>query len=153
MFLIGSEKRVRSAALVAGALGLLFAVTPALYAQDAEGQDADDQTRPSYVLEREVFDYPSEGRRDPFRELNPTTDVGPRFDDLELAGILHSPTVGSVAVLVDRLTKKRYRVWEGERVGGARLLRVRPTEVDFLVTVFGISRRETLTVKRQEEEL
>jgi hypothetical protein len=61
--------------------------------------------------------------------------------------------VGSVAVLVDRLTLKRYRVWEGETVGGARLLRVRPTEVDFLVTVFGISRRETLTVKRHEEEL
>ena len=143
---------VRMAAVSACLLGLALASATGLYAQDGAAQ-ADSVTNPSHVLEREVFDYPSDGRRDPFRELDPTTGVGPRFDDLELAGILHSPTVGSVAVLVDRLTLRRYRVWEGERVGGARLLRVSPTEADFLVTVFGISRRETLTVKRHEEEL
>ena len=143
---------VRRAPVLACLSGLALASATGLYAQDGAAQ-VDSLTNPSHVLEREVFDYPSDGRRDPFRELNPTTDLGPRFDDLDLAGVLYSPTVGSVAVLVDRLTLKRYRVWEGERVGGARLLRVSPTEVDFLVTVFGISRRETLTVKRQEEEL
>ncbi len=148
MRLIPVRMGVASACL----MGLTLAGATSLHAQDGEAS-VDSLPNPSYVLEREVFDYPSDGRRDPFRELDPTTSMGPRFDDLELAGILHSPTVGSVAVLVDRLTLRRYRVWEGDRVGGARLLRVRPTEADFLVTVFGISRRETLTVKRHEEEL
>ncbi|MEE9207665.1 MAG: hypothetical protein V3U67_04710 [Gemmatimonadota bacterium] len=144
---------IRTVAVSACLMVLALATATGLYSQDSEGQEGDAVTSQAYVLEREVFDYPSSGRRDPFRELDPTTAAGPRFDDLELAGILHSPIVGSLAVLVDRLTLKRYRVWEGERVGGARLLRVRPTEADFLVTVFGISRRETLTVKRREEEL
>lgn len=104
------------------------------------------------VLEREVFRYRPEGRRDPFEPLAAGTDLGPRFEDLELAGIVFSPETGSIAIMVDRATRRRYRVWEGDVVGGAKLVRVRPAEVDFVVTAFGVSRQETLRLKDQDKE-
>lgn len=104
------------------------------------------------VLRREVFRYRAEGRRDPFAPLSAGTELGPRFEDLELAGIVFSPETGSIAIMVDRATRRRYRVWEGDVVGGAKLVRVRPAEVDFVVTAFGVSRQETLRLKDQDKE-
>ncbi len=121
-------------------------------------QETGDQATPSgdaagaAVLEREVFRYSDEGRRDPFRPLSAGTELGPRFEDLELSGIVFSPETGSIAVLVDRATNKRFRVWEGDVIGGAKLVRVRPSEADFVVTAFGVSRQETLRLKSQEKE-
>jgi hypothetical protein len=104
------------------------------------------------ILQREVFRYRSEGRRDPFAALSAGNELGPRFEDLELAGIMFSPESGSIAIMVDRATRRRYRVWEGDVVGGAKLVRVRPAEVDFVVTAFGVSRQETLRLKDQDKE-
>ena len=103
-------------------------------------------------VERETFDYPAGGRRDPFEPLSAGDGLGPRFEDLRLSGILYSPTTGSIAILTDQATGKRYRVWEGDVIGGARLARVRPNEADFVVTAFGVSRQETLRVKSQDKE-
>lgn len=104
------------------------------------------------VLAREIFRYRAEGRRDPFEPLSAGSELGPRFEDLELAGIVFSPETGSIAIMVDRATRRRYRVWEGDVVGGATLVRVRPSEVDFVVTAFGVSRSETLRLKDQDKE-
>lgn len=125
----------------------------------ADGVRAQETTAPSPrdeagapVLEREVFVYPAAGRRDPFRPLSAGDELGPRFEDLTLAGLIYSPDAGSVAVLVDRATRKRYRVWEGDSIGGARLVRVRPDEAVFVVSVFGVSRQETLRLRKDEKE-
>ncbi len=104
------------------------------------------------TLDRETFYYPGGQRRDPFKPLSAGDELGPRFEDLSLSGIVYSPATGSVAILTDRATGKRYRVWEGDRVGGAKLVRVRASEVDFVVTAFGVSRQETLRLKSQEKE-
>ena len=72
--------------------------------------------------------------------------------DLELSGIIYSPEAGSIVVLVDRTTLRRHRVWEGDVIGGARLISVTPEEAVFTVTVFGVSRQETLRVKRNDKE-
>lgn len=104
------------------------------------------------VLTREVFTYPSVGRRDPFEPLASGEDLGPRFEDLALSGVIYSPERGSIAVLVDRATRRRYRVWEGDVIGGARLLEVRPDRAAFQVTVFGVTRRDTLRLKTQDKE-
>jgi hypothetical protein len=120
------------------------ATTDSVAPHDAAPDDA--------VLKREVFRYRSEGRRDPFEPLSAGTDLGPRFEDLELAGIVYSPGTGSIAIMVDRATRRRYRVWEGDVVGGAKLVRVQPSEVDFVVTAFGVSRQETLRLKDQDKE-
>jgi hypothetical protein len=118
---------------------------PAAYAQES------DETG-SGTLMREVFDYPADGRRDPFEPLSAGDELGPRFEDLRLAGVIYSPERGSMAVLVDAATGRRYRVWEGDVVGGARLVRVRPDGAEFQVTVFGVSRRDTLRLKTQDKE-
>lgn len=139
-------------ALVTAALLVLFA--PGLNAQEVEqdltAEVGAAQTAPA--LERETFSYVAGGRRDPFRPLEAGDEIGPRFEDLELSGIIYSPDEGSLVVLVDRSTQRRYRVWEGDIVGGAQLLDVTPNEAIFVVTVFGVSRQETLRLKNMDKE-
>lgn len=120
-------------------IAALFAA-PGLTAQEAD----------TAAIMREVFEYPADGRRDPFEPLSTGEELGPRFEDLALSGIIYSPDRGSVAVMVDRATQRRYRVWEGDVIGGARLMTVAPDHVEFQVTVFGVSRRDTLRLKTQE---
>lgn len=103
-------------------------------------------------MRREVFEYPVAGRRDPFEPLSAGDELGPRFEDLRLAGVIFSPERGSVAVLVDQATRRRFRVWEGDVIGGARLVRVGPDQAEFQVTMFGVSRRDTLRLKTQDKE-
>lgn len=103
-------------------------------------------------VDRETFDYPAGTRRDPFQPLSAGDELGPRFEDLNLSGVVYSPATGSIAILTDRATGKRYRVWEGDVIGGAKLVRVRAVEVDFVVTAFGVSRQETLRLKSLDKE-
>lgn len=115
-------------------------------------QSADtSSTGGSQTYEREVFRYPASSR-DPFKPINAGQQLGPRFDDLELTGVIYNPNVGSVAVLLDRATGKRYRLHEGDTVGETRVVTIQPSEVDFIVSGFGVSRRETLQVKKREKE-
>lgn len=123
----------------------MLSMAPAARAQDSAGPE-------SGVLTREVFDYPADGRRDPFEPLSAGDELGPRFEDLRLAGVIYSPERGSMAVMVDAATGRRYRVWEGDVIGGARLVRVHPDRAEFQVTVFGVSRRDTLRLKTQDKE-
>jgi hypothetical protein len=104
------------------------------------------------TVDREKFIYPAEARRDPFQPLSAGDELGPRFEDLNLSGVVYSPATGSIAILTDRATGKRYRVWEGDVIGGAKLVRVRAAEVDFVVTAFGVSRQETLRLKSLDKE-
>lgn len=120
-------------------------VAPTAHAQESDESEG-------RALVREVFDYPADGRRDPFEPLSAGDELGPRFEDLRLAGVIYSPERGSMAVLVDVATGRRYRVWEGDVVGGARLVRVHPDRAEFQVTVFGVSRRDTLRLKTQDKE-
>ena len=139
---------------VLAAVTALLLVAPGLRAQEEVGDSVSDagptQTPP--LLERETFSYADGGRRDPFRPLEAGAELGPQFQDLELAGIIYSPGASSVVVLVDRSTQRRYRVWEGDIVGGAQLLDVTPDQAVFVVTVFGVSRRETLRLKNTDKE-
>jgi hypothetical protein len=100
---------------------------------------------------REEFVYPVEGRRNPFVNLATSAELGPEFSDLQLVGIIYRPG-DSVATLLDRNAKKRYRVRRGDVVGNAEVVEIRRDEVVFNVTVFGVSRVETLRVKRGEKE-
>jgi hypothetical protein len=139
-------------------LPLLFlALNPVTAGAQETGESASAVTdttaaEPSGAVERETFYYPGGQRRDPFEPLSAGDELGPRFEDLYLSGIVYSPTTGSIAVLTDQATGKRYRVWEGDLIGGAKLLRVRASEVDFVVSAFGVSRQETLRLKSQDKE-
>ena len=133
----------RGGAVMAG-LALAAGLVPAAVRAQEPGEGA--------TLEREVFDYPVADRRDPFEPLSTGDDIGPRFEDLRLAGVIYSPERGSVAVLVDAATQRRYRVWEGDVIGGARLVAVHPDQAEFQVTVFGVSRRDTLRLRTPDKE-
>jgi hypothetical protein len=102
--------------------------------------------------EREQFEYSGRGWRNPFRPLTTVRGQGPRFEDLEVAGIVFNPQVGSVAVIADRLSKRRFRLREGERVGTARVVEIRPDEVVFAISTFGASRQAVLRVKKEREQ-
>lgn len=142
--------RTAAGLMIVWALSLPLA--PAVSGQEPATGDAAAAIDTSSVLMREVFTYPRVDRRDPFEPLSAGADMGPQFRDLVLAGIIYSTDLGSVAILVDRTTKKRYRLWNGDAIGEARLIEVRPTEAVFTVTVFGVSREETLRVENQEKE-
>jgi hypothetical protein len=149
---------LRGAGVVA-ASALLAALMPSgARAQAADqGQAADTtasaQPATSATLDyrREIFRFPAV-QRDPFAPVRAGEELGPRFEDLELSGVIYNERLGSVAVLVDRTTGKRYRAHQGERVGQARVQSIRPGEVAFVVSGFGQSRTEVLKVKKQDKE-
>jgi Tfp pilus assembly protein PilP len=103
------------------------------------------------VYRRERFVYPSDGRRSPFAPLvGEGVESGPVFDDLDLVGIIFGGPAGSVATVIDRATEKRYRVRRGDIVGDARVVEIQPDAVVFQVTEFGVTRSETLALRRNE---
>jgi hypothetical protein len=52
----------------------------------------------------------------------------------------------------DKVSSKRYNLHEGERLGRIRVAAIRERDVDFIVDDFGTSRRETLSLRRLQEE-
>lgn len=156
----GSRKPVGAVAAVVLAGAALAAVSGPAGAQEGSANadsatsatraGADTAATPEYV--REVFEYPEQGRRNPFEPVNAGVEEGPRFQNLRLAGVIYSPSVGSVAVLLDETTGKRYRVRDGQRIGDARVLEIRRSEVRFAVSGVGQARQETLQVEKQQRE-
>lgn len=105
------------------------------------------QGEPKLVFEREVFRYPGENRRDPFRPLTRQEDLGPVFNDLTLRMIIYSPDPKqSVAVVADA-AKKSYRLRRGESLGNAQVVEIGPAHVVFSVDDFGVRRQETIDLK------
>jgi Tfp pilus assembly protein PilP len=140
---------------------MLCLMLPAL-AADASAQQArrgaqqpqgEPQTRPAaevtLVYEREVFTYSAAGRRDPFRPLTGDDEMGPRFEQLALRGVIYATGRGqSVALLADG-GGRIYRVREGDVVGNARVIEIGPQRVVLAVETFGTIRREMLELQRR----
>lgn len=106
---------------------------------------------PELKFEREYFIYPVRAGRDPFASLAARSGLGPRFEDLSLQGVIHSPDGRSVALLSD--TEGRiHRVRRGEMVGNARVISISLMKVVFAVENFGIVRQEELELKRKDME-
>ncbi len=120
--------------------------------QDTTEARAASQAPAQEVYRRERFVYPTDNRRNPFTNLIEADDTGPQFENLDLTGIIFGGSAGSVASLIDRATDKRYRVRRGDLVGNARVVEIRPDAVVFQVTQFGVTRSETLRIRREEEE-
>lgn len=146
-----------AAACVAAAVALLAAGAPAP-AQEADAETAEtaadttaDAAADTAEYRREVFAYPGQGRRDPFRPLQSFASTGPRLDELDLSGILYQEGGGSVVILVDPSTSARYRLRVGDTVGFARLARVEPRRAVFTVQGFGRDRNVVLRLDQDEE--
>ena len=145
--------------MVRPALALLTALAGLAIGPDVSPVSAQDtpeaqpgQAPTTQVYRREKFVYPTDNRRNPFTNLIEADDTGPQFENLDLTGIIFGGSAGSVASLIDRATEKRYRVRRGDVVGNARVVEIRPDAVVFQVSQFGVTRSETLRIRREEEE-
>lgn len=139
----------RTAFPVAAVLSLLVGATPS-FAQTGQGQQ---QGAQELVFEREVFTYPAFDRRNPFEPLV-GDEGGPRFENLTLLGILHSPVPGGSLVLLrgsgGEEGARTYRVREGDRLGNTTILDIQPERVVVEVEEFGVFEQHVLTLEKDE---
>jgi hypothetical protein len=104
-------------------------------------------TAPRVLINREVFQYEGDGRRDPFVSLLTTSDLKPLLTDLKLVGVAYDPRgQNSVAVLRDVTSKDQYKVRVGQTIGRMRVAAIQPKAVIFTIEEFGYSRQELLPI-------
>ncbi len=144
-------------------LALLVLAGPAEAQQPRPGGSAGAQAAPAdtveLIFEREVFEYPTFQRRNPFRPLT-GDDAGPRFEELALLGvILSGDGVGSVALLGPRgttaargATARTWRVRQGDSLGNVRVVAIRQREILVEVDEFGVRETRVLELRRTEPE-
>lgn len=97
------------------------------------------------LINREVFQYEGDGRRDPFVSLLTTGDLRPLLTDLKLVAVAFDPRgQNSVAVLRDVTSKDQYKVRVGQTIGRMRVAAIQEKAVIFTIEEFGYSRQEIL---------
>lgn len=119
---------------------------------------AQQQERAELVFQREIFEYPSFTRRNPFEPLVGPGGGGPRFEQLSLIGIMYSPDPGvSVAVLstggvqvnadgtMAPIDGEAYSLHVGESIGNTTIVEIRRDAVVVDVEVFDSIEREIMT--------
>ena len=106
------------------------------------------QPEPKLAFDREVFTYPAEGRRDPYKPLvGGPGSGGPLFADITLRGIIYSADARRSVALVQVGSKRTFRLRSGDVIGNARVLEIEPQRVRFAVENFGTIRTETLELR------
>lgn len=99
------------------------------------------------TLEREVFAYAGNGRRDPYKSLMSSSAVRPLLSDLRLTAVAFDPDGNnSVAILRDSNSQQQYRVRVGQQLGRLRVSAIRQKAVQFTIEEFGFNRTETLPI-------
>lgn len=156
-----SGRRLRAAAggilrSVASGAGLLL-IPAVLVAQEAAPQGPPAMDTTELVFEREVFSYPSFERRNPFRPLVGGGDGGPRFEQLQLLGVIESSqaelSVALLGVAGSGATPlgETYRVRRGQTLGNSRILDIQSSRVIVEVTEFGLTEQRVLELERPDE--
>lgn len=105
-------------------------------------------TTPRVLINREIYQYDGDGRRDPFVSLLTTSDLRPLLSDLKLVAVAFDPRgQNSVAVLRDPTSKTQYRVKVGQTIGRMRVAAIQEKAVIFTIEEFGYSRQELLPIQ------
>lgn len=127
--------------ILAAAMALGVNPTAAQEGEQQEGQAGQTAQQTELVFEREVFEYPSFERRNPFRPLL-ADEAGPQFENMRLQGIIYTPDEQARSLVIlaagsgqDGGTTRRLR--EGESWGNVRVLEIRSREVLVEVDEFG----------------
>ena len=106
------------------------------------------QPEPKLSYDREVFAYPSEGRRDPFKPLFGGPGAGgPLFADIRLRGIIYSPDPRRSVALIQIGNRRTFRLRAGDVIGNSRVTAIEPLRVRFAVENFGTIRNEVLDLR------
>lgn len=104
-------------------------------------------TNQRVLINRELFQYDADGRRDPFVSLLTTSDLRPLLNDLKLVAVAFDPNgKTSVAVMRDITSKEQYRVRVGQTLGRMRVAAIQEKAVIFTIEEFGFSRQEMLAM-------
>ncbi len=159
-----------------GILGAIALIVPAISfgCTDAPGATLDSSLSPTAQapsqadpiadtlrlnFEREVFNYPSFQRRNPFAPLT-GDESGPRFEEVELQMvILFEDGRGSIATLAarggsgqQRTGARTWRVREGDILGNMRIAAIRLREIVIEVDEFGQRETRVLELRRAAPE-
>ncbi|MDB4947583.1 MAG: hypothetical protein JWM27_232 [Gemmatimonadetes bacterium] len=101
------------------------------------------------VYRREVFGYQAASRPDPFRPLASSAEMGVRLEDLRLTAVVYHPNPRlSVAIFTRGDTSRALRVHSGQRIGNLTIVAIYPRRVDVRVEEFGVSRVESMGLRR-----
>ena len=133
----------------------LYAQAPAKPGATPPAAPPGSEPEPKLAFDREVFSYPVEGRRDPFKPLLGGNAGGPLFNDIVLRGIIYSPDARRSVALVQVGGRRTFRLRQGDIIGNARVLEIQPLAVRFAVENFGTIRNETVHLRgnaQPEEE-
>lgn len=104
-------------------------------------------TAPRVLINRELFHYEGDGRRDPFVSLFTTSDLRPLLNELKLVAVAFDPRGRtSVAVMRDITSKEQYKVRVGQSLGRMRVAAIQEKAVIFTIEEFGYSRQEMLAM-------
>ena len=111
------------------------------------------------TLDREVFVYLDDGRRDPFHPLLPGDSEDPRFEELRLMGLVLAPDSRQSVALVGvsrgepsaptSARQRMFRLREGAVLGDMTILRVEQEHVVVEVRRFGMREQLELHLHRQ----
>ena len=146
---------------------LVFGATLVVVPVIAEAQDPPSPPPPpqppvdtELVFEREVFQYPSFTRRNPFRALGIDDGGGPRYEQLSLIGIMYSDdpsasvavvSTGGVAVLDDGTTSpiagEAYYLKVGEQLGNLTVTAIHRDRVEVVVSEFDDRIPRTMSIE------
>lgn len=141
----------RNIAVMAAVL-MAFALVPSVaFAQQGnnQGNQPTGQTV-SLVYEREVFSYRGSARRDPFVPLTRDNQLGPRFEQLALQGIIFSRVPRESVALIRAGEDRVFRARVGDVIGNSRVIEIGPTRVVMAVETFGAIRQEILEMPQRE---
>jgi hypothetical protein len=150
----------RTARLVRWGVPLLLLVPfPGLGQEPVAGPPSAGDTL-DLVFEREIFNYPTFQRRNPFRPLS-GADSGPRFEDLVLLGVIVSGNrAGSIATVGERppgsgqqAPSRTHRLREGQVLGNTRILEIRDQVVLVQVEEFGLFELRSLELRRVDPDV
>lgn len=139
-----------------GAVAVLASVPSAAAAQEPPPQPPQ-QPPTELVFEREVFDYPTYERRNPFAPLT-STSSGPRFEQIRLRGIIYSPDprrsvallgTGAQAGAQAAAGGQTRRIRIGESWGNVRVLEIHRDQIVVEVEEFGLTERRVLQLERR----
>jgi hypothetical protein len=153
-----TTRRFWPVVLAAGCLML-----PALV-QGQEPPPAQPQAEPELVFEREVFEYPSFPRSNPFVPQSASRGGGPRFERLTLTGIIWDPdptfsvavlTTGAVSVAPDGTVTfapgEAYNAKVGQRIGNTTIREIQRDRVVVDVEEFGLTDRRTMFIASRRQ--
>jgi hypothetical protein len=130
-------------------------VSPPTPAADQAAPAPGPQAEPELIFERELFQYPSFARRNPFMPLAAGGEL--RYEQLSLIGIMYSPdpassvailSTGGVTLNDDGTTTPvegdAYNAKVGQRIGNATIREIQRDRVVVDVEEFGLTERRIM---------